>query len=152
MISNRHCETRTTHAKDRTSSMNHRVGRLVFGFGVGFVAALLAYRWAADTGSQAEREMQISVVEESRALLYATLNIGELELVDPLSPDRVVGKGYVYPTADGWEVSGFYRRSKLDLWHPYLVTLDNSMSLAHLKISDTALLSRNGEGVLEVLP
>ena len=88
----------------------------------------------------------------SRAHLHATLEIGELELVDPLSPDRVVGKAYVYPAGDGWEVSGFYRRNSQDLWHPYLVTLGAETNLLHLKISDTALLRRSGEGLLEVLP
>lgn len=133
--------------------MNHRVGRLVFGFSVGLIIAVLSYRWIADTGPRIERQEQERVVVASREHLHATLGLGQLELVDPLSPDRVVGKAYVYPAGDGWEVSGFYRRDDQDLWHPYLVTLDASTKLTHLKISDTPLLDRSGEaGVLEVLP
>ncbi len=132
--------------------MNHRIGRLVFGFAVGFLFAFLAYRWVADTSPSSERAEQERVVLASRAVLQSTLDIGPLELVDPLQPDRVVGKAYVYPAGRGWEVSGFYRRSAQDLWHPYLVTLDASLELLHLKISDTALLGRNGEAKLEVLP
>jgi hypothetical protein len=133
--------------------MNHRVGRLVFGFSVGLIIAVLSYRWIADTGPRIERQEQERVVVASREHLHATLDLGQLELVDPLSPDRVVGKAYVYPAGDGWEVSGFYRRDEQDLWHPYLVTLDASTKLTHLKISDTPLLDRSGEaGVLEVLP
>jgi hypothetical protein len=133
--------------------MNHRVGRLVFGFSVGLIFAVLSYRWIADTGPRIERQEQERVVVASREHLHATLDLGQLELVDPLSPDRVVGKAYVYPAGDGWEVSGFYRRDDQDLWHPYLVTLDASTKLTHLKISDTPLLDRSGEaGVLEVLP
>jgi hypothetical protein len=133
--------------------MNHRVGRLVFGFSVGLIIAVLSYRWIADTGPRIERQEQERVVVASREHLHATLDLGQLELVDPLSPDRVVGKAYVYPAGDGWEVSGFYRRDDQDLWHPYLVTLDASTKLTHLKISDTPLLDRSGEaGVLEVLP
>lgn len=49
-------------------------------------------------------------------------------------------------------MSGFYRRNDQDLWHPYLVTLGVETDLLHLKISDTSLLRRSGEGVLEVLP
>ena len=132
--------------------MNHRIGRLLFGFAVGLVLAFLSYRWVADTGPRIERAEQEHVVLTSRALLHATLGLGELEVVDPLAPDRVVGKAYVYPVNPGWEVSGIYRRNAQDLWHPYLLTLDASLQLAHLKISDTALLSRNGEAHLEVLP
>jgi len=88
----------------------------------------------------------------SRVLLQTTLAIGSLQVVDPLAPDRVVGKTYVYPAGTAWEVSGFYRRNAQDLWHPYLLTLDASLGLLHLKISDSALLDRNGEAQLEVLP
>jgi hypothetical protein len=132
--------------------MNHRIVRLVFGFSVGLLLALLAYRWVADTGPRIERQEQERVVVASRLHLDSTLNLGQLTIVDPLSPDRVVGKAYVYPAGENWEVSGFYRRDDQDLWHPYIVTLDAATKLLHLKISDTALLSRNGEGVLEVLP
>lgn len=132
--------------------MNHRIGRLVFGFAIGLLFAVFAYRWVADTGPRSGRAEQERVVLTSRVLLQSTLGIGSLELVDPLEPDRVVGKAYVYPAGMGWEVSGFYRRSAQDLWHPYLVTLDVSLELLHLKISDTALLGRDGEAKLEVLP
>ena len=148
MILKKHCK----NAGNLSKPMKHRIGRLVFGFVVGLLVAFLSYRWIMDTGPRAERALQESVVAESRVLLVATLNIGDLVIVDPLSPDRVVGKAYVFPAGEGWEVSGFYRRNAQDLWHPYLVTLDASMALLHLKISDTALLYRNGESVLDVLP
>jgi hypothetical protein len=132
--------------------VNHRIGRLVFGFAAGLLVAFLAYRWIADTGPRLERAEQERVVLTSRELLEATLAIGALELVDPLAPDRVVGKAYVYPAGESWEVSGFYRRNPNDLWHPYLLTLDASLRLVHLKISDTSLLGRDDEAQLEVLP
>ena len=133
--------------------MNHRVGRLLFGFGIGFLAAFLAFRWASELGPRAEREVQEAAVMASRALLEDTLAIGQLEVVDPLAPDRVVGKGYVYPSGDGWQVSGFYRRGPQDLWHPYLISLDAELGLAHLKVSDSALLDRQGEReIVEILP
>ena len=132
--------------------MNHRIARLAFGFSVGLLVAFLSYRWIADTGPSVERQDQEKVVIASRVLLQSSLNLGQLIIVDPLLPDRAIGKAYVYPAGEGWEVSGFYRRDEQDLWHPYLVTLGAEIELLHLKISDTALLSRNGEGVLEVLP
>ena len=133
-------------------AMNHRVARLVFAVAVGLLVAFLSYRWIADSGPRLERQQQERAVAAARAQLLATLQIGELVIVDPLSPDRAVGKAYVYPASAGWEVSGFYRRDAQDLWHPYLVTLNAANELVHLKISDTALLDRNGDGVLEVLP
>jgi hypothetical protein len=132
--------------------MNHRVGKLVFGISVGLLVAVLAYRWAADTGPNIQRQREESVVMASRDWLEATLDIGQLVIVDPLAPDRKVGKVYVYPAGDRWEISGYYRRGKSDLWHPYLINMDAALGLKHLKVSDTALLQRNGEGPLEVLP
>ncbi len=132
--------------------MNHRAGKLVFGISVGLLVAVLAYRWAGDTGPNLERQREESVVMASREWLESALDLGQLVIVDPLAPDRKVGKVYVYPAGDRWEVSGFYRRDKHDLWHPYLITMDAALALKHLKVSDTVLLHRTGEGLLEVLP
>ena len=133
--------------------MNHRIGQLVFGVGVGLLAAYFAFQWATNPGpASVQRQLEENAVLESRMQLQATLNIGGLTVVDPLAPDRKVGKTYIFATENGWEVSGFYRRDDQDLWHPFLATLDQEFTLAHLKISDTALLHRNGDGVLEVLP
>ncbi|MDH3532618.1 MAG: hypothetical protein OEO82_06775 [Gammaproteobacteria bacterium] len=133
--------------------MNHRIARLIFGFGVGLFVAVLAYRWAVDPAPRAQRELEESAVAASRGLLTETLAIGALEIVDPLAPDRKVGKTYVYRAGDAWEVSGYYRRDDNDLWHPYLVKLDASLALQHLKIADSSLLDRDNEAaILEVLP
>jgi len=136
--------------RDKTK---HRVGRLLFGFGVGFLVAYLAFRWVADPGPRIERQLQETVVTTSRGLLSVTLSLKDLEIVDPVAPNRKVGKTYVYRADDGWEVSGYYRRNDRDLWHPYLIVLDGEHTLRHLKVSDTALLDRQGEDpLLEILP
>ena len=132
--------------------MNHDIGRVVFAVAVGLLVAMMSYRWIMNTEPRNQRMQEETVVTEARLLLQSTLNIGALEIVDPLSPDRVVGKTYVYPRDDGWDVSGFYRRSENDLWHPYLIVLDADFALAHLRVSDSALLDRNDEEMLEVLP
>jgi len=134
-------------------AVNHRIARLVFGFSVGLVAAYFAFQWATyPRQASLQRQLEEHAVIEARTQLQAKLDIGSLTVVDPLLPDRKVGKTYVYTTENGWEVSGFYRRDDQDLWHPYLATLGSEFKLAHLKVSDTALLHRDGEGVLEVLP
>lgn len=133
--------------------MNHRIGRLIFGIGAGLVIAFLAFRWIEDPEPRIERQRQEAAVTAARQSLIAKLDIGQIEIVDPLAPDRQVGKTYVYRAQDGWEVSGYYRRGPSDPWHPFLATLDNSLVLSHLKISDSALLDRgSGDGLLEVLP
>ena len=133
--------------------MNHRIGQIVFGLAVGLIIATFAYRWIADPFPRAERAMQEAVVATSRELLKETLAIGRIEIVDALEPDRKVGKTYVFRADEGWEVSGYYRRSERDLWHPYLVTLDSTQSLVHLKISDPDLMDRaSNPPILEVLP
>jgi len=133
--------------------MNHRVGRAVFALAVGTVVAAFAYRWITDPGPRLERELEAVAVEAARAALVATVRHSNLEIVDPLAPDRVVGKAYVYRDGAGWQVSGYYRRGAGDLWHPYLATLGEDLELLHLKLSDRALLERADESPrLTVLP
>ncbi len=137
----------------KTIDMNHRNGRIVFSLGIGLIVAIFAYRWIVDPAPRAERELQESVVATSRDLLVEKLAIGDIEIVDAIAPNRKIGKTYVYLANEGWELSGFYRRNENDLWHPYLMLLDNSAALIHLKISDGALLDRaSDDAVLEVLP
>lgn len=119
--------------------MNHRIGSYVFALGVGVLVAFLSYRWITDPTPRLERAVQESVVLAARDHLTGTVADGDLEIVDPLTPDRKVGKVYVYRAGDGWEVSGYYRRSEDDSWHPFLMSLDATQSLLHLKVRDAAL-------------
>ena len=116
----------------------------MFAVVVGVVVALLSYRWISDPAPKIERERQEQAVAESRRLLADTLSIRDLELVDPLEPNRKVGKAYIYPIADGWEISGYYRRNENDRWHPYLMSLSQSLALETIKVRDSevALVER----------
>jgi hypothetical protein len=104
----------------------------------GLLVAALSYEWISNPAGREERAIQISVVEVSRQHLEAVIEADLLEIVDPLSPNRKVGKVYIYPEAQGWAVSGYYRRSSDDAWHPYLMTLGVDLTLSHLKIHDRA--------------
>lgn len=133
--------------------MNHRAGQWLFAAGVGLLVAFGAYRWVSDSGRQAERELQIRAVETARTHLETALSLSGPELVDPLLPDRKVGKAYVYRDGSGWQVSGYYRRDQRDAWHPYLLTMDQDLALVRLKVSDAAFLDRfSGSDRVEVLP
>lgn len=133
--------------------MNHRIGRLMFGFGVGFVVAFLAFKWITNPAPRAERQLEESVVAVARQHLEETLQVEQLEVVDPLAPNRKVGKSYVYRADGGWEVSGYYRRNEGDKWHPFLMSLSDSSELSHLKIGDPALVDRaETDPLLEAVP
>lgn len=88
----------------------------------------------------------------ARSQLQQMLALDDPELVDPLAPDRAVGKAYVYRTSDGWEVSGYYRRDDRDTWHPFLMSLDEVHSVVRLKVRDSEFAARGRTDVrLEVL-
>ena len=117
--------------------MNHRIGRAVFALVVGLLVASLSYRWITNPEGRIERVVQETVVASSRAHLKSVLGIESLEIVDPLSPNRKVGKVYVYPEGDSWAVSGHYRRDDADRWHPYLMSLDAERRMSFLKLQDS---------------
>lgn len=135
--------------------MKQRIGGIVFATAVGLIVTLFSYRWITDPQPREERQRQERAVLESRVLLQDVVASGPLEIVDPLAPDRKVGKVYIYPRSPGWEVSGYYRRSESDSWHPFLLRLDANFALSHLKISDQdpALIEQGaGDPRLEVVP
>lgn len=133
--------------------MNHRIGRMLFAFGIGLVVAFYSYQWITNPEPRAERAAEEQVVERSRIELRSLLAEDSLELVDPLSPDRKVGKVYVYAEGPGWAVSGYYRRGVQDPWHPYLMTLTDDLEFVRLKAKDALLLNQAaGDTRLEVVP
>ena len=133
--------------------MSHQIGRIIFALGVSAMIAFLAYGWIADSAGRAERVAEESAVLAARAILIDRLAIEELQIVDPLAPQRKVGKVYVYREPPGWAVSGYYRRGEQDRWHPYLLTLLEDHSLQRLKVKDRELLQRAATDLrLEVVP
>lgn len=117
----------------------HRVIRLAVAFTAGLALALLAYERITDPEPRRQRALEEGVVFEARHILrdYVALG-GELDIVDPLAPDRKVGKVYIYPTENGWQVSGHYRRAGGQGWHPWLMTLDRQPALLSLSVQDDA--------------
>ena len=116
--------------------MNHRVGSIFFGLAIGLAIAVWSYQWVTDPDKRVEYEEQESVVAMSREILKRTLAIQDLQMVDALAPQRKVGKVYIYPLENGWELSGYYRRDDDDHWHPYLLALGSDLSLLSLRIQD----------------
>jgi len=137
----------------RLAVMNHRIGRLVFAFSVGLIVAVLSYKWITNPAPRAERALEEATVAMARQHLQDTVADNDLEFVDPLSPDREVGKAYVYRAAIGWEVSGYYRRGDGDRWHAFLIGISSSNEMVSLKVQDAALVEQARDNpLLEALP
>ena len=119
--------------------MNHNIGRAVFATIVGIAAVTFSFNWISDTDRRAQREAEELAVLAAREILAARVGEESLEIVDPLAPDRVVGKGYIYAEDDGWAVSGFYRRGESDRWHPYLLVLSADHEVRDFKTEDESL-------------
>ena len=134
-------------------AFNHRIGGIVFAFGVGLLVAFLSYRWITDPAPRLERQLQEAAVLAAREQLRDIAGSSDLEVVDPLAPERKVGKVYVYRAGDGWEVSGFYRRNDGERWLPFLMSLDASNTMVQLKVRDAVLAEAAGnDDRVEALP
>ena len=129
--------------------MNHRIGAAAFGAVVGLAVAYFAYQWITDPAPRAARAEEERVVAAARLGLTEIVASGELDIVDPLAPNRKVGKVYVYAEPPGWAVSGYYRRDDRDRWHPFLITLDGDLALVRLKVRDP-VLAGNADPRLDV--
>jgi len=119
--------------------MNHSVGRSVFGLVVGLAVAVIAYQWITDPAPRQQRQIEEQAVQASRELLVSAVGLDSLEIIDPLAPNRKVGKVYVYAEEPGWAVSGYYRRDEDDRWHPYLLNMTADLELHAFKVEDAAL-------------
>ncbi len=117
--------------------IDHKVIRPVIALTAGLILALYAYQRVTDPEPRLQRAREEAVVISARDILQSYVAPGgNLEIVDPLSPNRKVGKDYVWPDGEGWEVSGHYRRNEDDPWHPYLMALDREAGLKSLAVKD----------------
>lgn len=109
----------------------------IISIGIGVILALQAYQLVTDPEPARRQVIEEAVVREARQILQSYVVPGqELQLVDPLAPNRKIGKVYIWPADNGWDVSGYYRRDKLDHWHPYLMSLDLNSQLRSLAVRD----------------
>ena len=119
--------------------MNHRIGRSLFALVVGLTVAVLSYQWITNPVPREQRQAEESAVLASRHALRELVGQDDLEIVDPLAPNRKIGKVYVYAEAPGWAVSGHYRRGEDEPWHAYLVYLTTELEPHSLKTDDPAI-------------
>ena len=120
------------------SSLTHRIVKLTLAVGIGLALSFYAFHRVTDPEPAMQRAREEAAVLAAREILRSYVEpAAELRIVDPLSPDRKVGKSYIYPAESGWQVSGHYRRNDTDRWHPFLMTLNPGHSLASLSVMDS---------------
>ena len=113
--------------------IDHRIGRAVFASLVGLAVAWFAFQWITNPVPRAQRQAEEAAVLASRTLIAEEVGATGLELVDPLAPNRKVGKVYVYAESPGWAVSGYYRHGEEAPWRPYLVRMTEDLALHSTK-------------------
>jgi hypothetical protein len=117
--------------------VNHRITRWIVAFAFGIVLSFYVFERISDPEPRMQRAREEAVVLAAREILKGYVAPQQsLEIVDPLAPNRKVGKVYVYPSYDGFDVSGHYRRDPNDNWHPFLMALDGTMRLVQLSVQD----------------
>jgi len=117
--------------------IDHRVIRPLVALAIGLLLALYAYQRGTDPEPGLQRAREEGIVMVARDILQSFVSPGNaIEIVDPVSPARKVGKVYIFPNDDGWEVSGHYRRDANDRWHPYLMALNREAELESLAVQD----------------
>jgi hypothetical protein len=120
------------------STLAHKVVRFTLALCIGLALAFYAYHRVTDPEPARQRASEEAAVLAARGILRSYLELaGEAEIVDPVSPRRKIGKSYIYPANVGWEISGHYRRSESDRWHPFLMAIDHDHQLLQLSVRDT---------------
>ena len=118
----------------RFSFETSKIGGAIFALSVGITLAWFSFEWT--TGSeprQTQRAAEEAIVLAARQHVTAALGAaGGLQIADPLQPNRVAGKVFIYPAGTGWEVSGHYRRAAGELWRPWIMTLDGDGNMLTL--------------------
>jgi hypothetical protein len=118
--------------------VNHRIMQWIFAFGVGLLVAFGSYQWITNSDRAFRRAIEEAVVLESRKVLLDYVSDGaDVEISDALDRVRAAGKVYIYPLANGWELSGQYKRGGDTGWHAFLMRLDEQSLLVSLAVDDS---------------
>ncbi len=136
----------------RFSVKRDAIGGAVFALSVGITLAWFSFQWTTESEPrQAQRAAEEAIVLEARKHLTRALGDGSssadsaLQIADPLQPNRVAGKVFIYPVDAGWEVSGHYRRRGREQWRPWIMALDDDGNMLRLS-------AQTPEGTLELPP
>ena len=123
-------------SNDPTSmSPAQRLLGVALALAIGLGLAWAAWTWLDDPEPRrAQRAVEEAMVRAASDALRTELGAGDWQIVDPLNPNRVAGKTFIYPVDGGWEVSGHYRLAQPPEartasggpWSGWLVRLDEN--------------------------
>tara|TARA_R110002111_G_scaffold142600_1_gene208697 strand:- start:441 stop:851 length:411 start_codon:yes stop_codon:yes gene_type:complete len=117
--------------------LNHRLLSRIVAVAVGLLLAFYAYERITDPLPAEQRQREVAAVMAARDILLSYVGRERsVDIVDPVAPDRKIGKVYVYPTDNGWQVSGHYQRNGERRWHPWLMALNVQHELVSLDVQD----------------
>ena len=110
--------------------------QIVFAIIVGLSLSSFVYFSTISPDSQKQRAIEETVVLEAEKLFFILLELPDSsEIISPINENRDVGKTYIYPSVNGgWQISGYFRRSQLEGWSPWLMNLDESINVIELKV------------------
>ena len=115
----------------------YTVKQVIFALITGFGLSWLVYQSSVQPPYETQRQTEEVIINKANVLLIKSLNLPlGLEVIDPIKPDKDVGKTYISPNGREWQVSGYYRRNELDEWHPWLINLDENHKLIRLSVQD----------------
>ena len=117
--------------------MKHQFLRIII-FLILFIAAITyTYRKVYEPISVNQREDEIQIIHITRSIIKSYIDISsDIEIIDPLNPNRKIGKSYIFPSDNGWEISGYYKKSGHDNWHPWLISLNSANELVSIAVKD----------------
>jgi len=104
---------------------------------IGLLVFYGSYQWISNPERAVQRQQEEGIVLAARAILKQYITDENLEVSDALDRVRSAGKVYIFPTGDGWELSGHYRRPGERTWHDYLMSLDGDAKLVSLSVNDS---------------
>lgn len=118
-------------------AVNHRNVRILVAFAFGLLVAVGSFQWITDADRSVRRADEEKIVLASRDILRRYVTDSGLEISDAVDRVRAAGKVYMFPTDEGWELSGHYRRPNEKTWHAYLMSIDADVKLKSLSVQDT---------------
>tara|TARA_B100001105_G_scaffold50458_1_gene38034 strand:+ start:208 stop:618 length:411 start_codon:yes stop_codon:yes gene_type:complete len=117
--------------------MKHKFLKIII-FLILFIAALTyTYRNVYEPISVNQRGGEIQIIHITRSIIKSYIDISsDIKIIDPLNPNRKIGKSYIFPSDNGWEISGYYKKTDRDNWHPWLISLNSTNELVSIAVKD----------------
>lgn len=117
--------------------MKHKFLRIFIFLMLSIAALTYTYRNVYEPISVNQRGGEIQIIHITRSIIKSYIDISsDIKIIDPLNPNRKIGKSYIFPSDNGWEISGYYKKTDHDNWHPWLISLNSANELVSITVKD----------------